>query len=103
MKKPNFPKFVFRTTLSTSLHLHVAAVVATALYWAPVVTAAEQPVVPSSISQTATSGKIDAYVARPGRTRPVVAIIGENSGTELTDFVIPYGVLMQSGVAEVIT
>lgn len=33
----------------------------------------------------------------------MVAIIGENSGTELTDFVIPYGVLMQLGNAEVVT
>lgn len=49
------------------------------------------------------SGTIDAYQARFGRTRPVIAIIGENSGTELTDYVVPYGVLMQSGVAETIT
>lgn len=47
-------------------------------------------------------GKIAAYVARFDRTRPVIAIIGENSGTELTDYVIPYGVLAQSGVAETI-
>ncbi len=48
-------------------------------------------------------GKIAPYQARFGRQRPVVAIVGENSGTELTDFVIPYGVLAASGAAEVVT
>jgi len=38
-----------------------------------------------------------------GRTRPVVAIIGHNSGTELVDFVVPYGVLMTADVADVVT
>lgn len=48
-------------------------------------------------------GTIAPYHARFGRTRPVIAVVGENAGTELTDFVIPYGILAQSGVAEVIT
>jgi len=45
--------------------------------------------------------KIPAYRNRFNRTRPVIVVLGENSGTELTDFVIPYGVLSQSGIAEV--
>jgi putative intracellular protease/amidase len=48
-------------------------------------------------------GSIPNYQARFGRQRPVIAIVGENSGTELTDFVIPYGVLAASGAAEVVT
>ena len=48
-------------------------------------------------------GSIPNYEARFGRQGPVIAIIGENSGTELTDFVIPYGVLAASGAAEVVT
>jgi len=48
-------------------------------------------------------GSIPHYEARFGRQRPVIAIVGENSGTELTDFVIPYGVLAASGAAEVVT
>lgn len=55
------------------------------------------------VSATAAEGSIPAYEARFGRSRPVVAIVGENSGTELTDFVIPYGVLQASGAAEVVT
>lgn len=46
--------------------------------------------------------KIATYLPRFGRTRPVIAVIGENKGTELTDFVIPYGVLARSQVAEVV-
>ncbi|WP_303312641.1 DJ-1/PfpI family protein [Hymenobacter sp. BT730] len=49
------------------------------------------------------SDKIAPYVARFGRSRPVIAVIGENSGTELTDFVIPYGVLAQAGGSELVT
>lgn len=47
--------------------------------------------------------RISAYEARFGRQRPVIAVVGENSGTELTDFVIPYGILSQSGAADVMT
>ena len=47
--------------------------------------------------------RIEPYRPRFGRTRPVIAVVGENGGTELTDFVIPYGILAQSGVAEVVS
>jgi putative intracellular protease/amidase len=48
-----------------------------------------------------TADHITPYVSRFGRTRPIIAIIGENSGTEVTDFLIPYGVLKQSNTADV--
>jgi transcriptional regulator GlxA family with amidase domain len=38
---------------------------------------------------------------RAGRPRPLVAIVADNEGTQTTDFTIPYGVLKDSGVAEV--
>jgi transcriptional regulator GlxA family with amidase domain len=38
---------------------------------------------------------------RAGRPRPLVAIVADNAGTQTTDFTIPYGVLKDSGVAEV--
>ncbi len=38
---------------------------------------------------------------RHGRDKPVVAIIGANSGTETTYYTVPYGVLSGSGVADV--
>jgi putative intracellular protease/amidase len=46
---------------------------------------------------------LPAYRARFERARPVIAIVGENSGTELSDFAIPYGVLVRSGIADVVT
>ena len=41
------------------------------------------------------------YVART-HARPLVAVIGENSGTELTDFVIPFAVLQRSGAVDTV-
>ena len=38
---------------------------------------------------------------KAGRTRPLVVVVGENVGAEVTDFIVPYGVLKDSGVAEV--
>jgi len=60
-------------------------------------------VLAGSTSFAEESTSIPAYRARFGRTRPVVAIVGENAGTELTDFAIPYGVLARSGAAEIVT
>lgn len=38
----------------------------------------------------------------PKRERPLIAILGDNAGTETTDFLVPYGVLTESNVADVI-
>ena len=37
----------------------------------------------------------------PKRARPVIAVVALNEGTETTDFMVPYGVLAQSGAADV--
>jgi putative intracellular protease/amidase len=50
----------------------------------------------------AAAARIEPWLPRLGRTRPVVVVVGENSGTELVDFMIPYGVLADSDVADVI-
>lgn len=42
-----------------------------------------------------------AALRPPKRQRPVVAVLGDNQGTETTDYLMPYGVLKQSGLAEV--
>ena len=39
----------------------------------------------------------------PKRQRPVVAIIGINDATEVTDYLLPYGVLRRADVADVLT
>lgn len=43
-----------------------------------------------------------AAMRPPKRTRPVIAVIGQNDGAEITDFVVPYGVLARSGLADVV-
>lgn len=53
-------------------------------------------------SQLAAAAVIPSYQDRFGRAMPVVAVVGLNAGTELTDFMIPYGVLARSGAAEVL-
>ncbi|HWW71365.1 MAG TPA: DJ-1/PfpI family protein [Duganella sp.] len=55
------------------------------------------------IGRMAIAGEIVPYQNRFDRAKPVIAVIGENRGTELTDFVIPYGVLARSGAAQLIT
>lgn len=42
-----------------------------------------------------------AALKPPKRARPVVAVVGANGGTETTDYLVPYGVLKRSGVADV--
>jgi transcriptional regulator GlxA family with amidase domain len=54
-------------------------------------------------SAFAADDHIDPWQPRFGRTRPVVAVLGQNAGTELIDFFIPYGVLSESGVADVLS
>ena len=39
---------------------------------------------------------------RFGREKPIIAVVGVNLYTELTDYVIPYGVMSESNVAQVI-
>jgi putative intracellular protease/amidase len=41
------------------------------------------------------------YADLHGHVRPLVAVVGENEWTELTDYVVPYGILAASGVADV--
>ncbi|MES3022111.1 MAG: DJ-1/PfpI family protein [Pseudomonadota bacterium] len=75
-----------RTRLAALLSLAGALLCAAA---APVLAAPEETITP--------------YQARFGRAQPVIAVVGENSGTELSDYVIPYAVLARSGAAEVLS
>ena len=49
----------------------------------------------------ASASAIPSLTIRAGRSKPVVAVVGLNAGTEVTDFVVPYGILAHAGVAEV--
>ena len=59
------------------------------------------PAAAADASRDAEHEKIPPYQPRFGRSRPVVAVLCANGGTVLSDFVVPYGVLARSGVAEV--
>ena len=85
------------------LSAHVLA--ALVLLSTSTVVATDRPVVPSmsAVVGHASMERIAPWRSRFGRNRPVIAIVGNNSGTELVDFVIPYGVLMASDAADVIT
>jgi putative intracellular protease/amidase len=43
-----------------------------------------------------------AALRPPKRDRPLIAILADNAGTETTDFLVPYGVLAESNLADVI-
>lgn len=77
------------------LPLHAAELIGTDL-----------PRIPSRIPTQAggegSAGAIPPYRARFGRPRPIIAVVGENRGTETVDFIVPYGILSRSGVAEVV-
>jgi len=44
---------------------------------------------------------VPVFAATPAWARPVVAILAHNGGTEITDFLVPYGVIAGSGAADV--
>lgn len=79
--------------VSACRRIVVAGLLLAACAWLP---ASAQP---TPLESTA---MFEPYQARFGRERPVVAVVGDNRGTELTDFVIPYAVLARSGAAETV-
>ncbi len=87
---------------SSLRYLFVLALVGTSFLDASNVLAKESQYPPDAVSNALERPeKIPVYQNRFDRSRPVIVVLGENGGTELTDFVIPYAVLSQSGVAEV--
>jgi putative intracellular protease/amidase len=69
---------------------------------APLVFAAEEGS-PSKTETGSNYSQIDPYQPRFKRLRPLIAVVGENTGTELIDFLVPYGILSESGVADVLS
>ena len=53
---------------------------------------------PLPTSAATTDAKIPGWAPRHGHAQPIVAVIGDNAGAELSDFVIPYGVLKRAGI-----
>lgn len=62
------------------------------------------PPVASAIAPPVAAQSADTLVVpapRAGRSRPLVAIVADSDGAQTTDFIVPYGVLKESGIAEV--
>ncbi|GAB2839850.1 DJ-1/PfpI family protein [Pseudoduganella ginsengisoli] len=54
------------------------------------------------IATFAHAGEIPPYQPRFDRARPVIAVIGNSTSTEITDFMLPYGVLKRAGAADIL-
>jgi transcriptional regulator GlxA family with amidase domain len=57
------------------------------------------------VAPTISSQEADAMLAAlrpPKRRRPLIAVIGINDATEVTDYLMPYGILRRSDVADVV-
>jgi len=80
--------------------LVIAAVAALSL--APPPAGAPSATAPAPAASPETD-RLPLPAPKPGRARPLVAIVAGNEGAETTDFTIPFGVLKESGVAEVRT
>ncbi|MDB5471464.1 MAG: ThiJ/PfpI domain protein [Caulobacter sp.] len=88
------------------LYVTVAAVLGFAQLGIPAVVALA-PVRAEAQAQPQIQGEAERPVIvlpvpRAGRARPLVAVVADEDGAETTDFLIPYGVLKESGVAEVV-
>lgn len=81
-----------------TLFAPVAAAVLVALSQAPTAAAAATA---APVAVEATSDQLRLPPPKAGRARPLVVVVAENAGAETTDFIIPYGVLKESGVADV--
>jgi transcriptional regulator GlxA family with amidase domain len=58
---------------------------------------------PAPAAVAAPADRLVLPAPKPGRARPLVVIVGDDAGAETTDFIIPYAVLKESGLAEVRT
>lgn len=45
--------------------------------------------------------KVKVHLNKPTHKKPIIVVLGENQYTELTDFIVPYGILKRSYLAEV--
>ncbi|KQQ84146.1 AraC family transcriptional regulator [Xanthomonas sp. Leaf131] len=53
------------------------------------------------IAETAPA-TLPPYRARTGRARPVIAVVGNNAGVEVSDFLVPFAILSRAGTMDVI-
>ncbi len=76
-------------------HIVVAGALAVAVMAVHPGSSAAQPLAPMQ------AGQLSVSAPKAGRSRPLIVVVAENLGAEITDFVVPYGVLKDAGVADV--
>lgn len=63
------------------------------------------PAPPAGAAPTVPKEEADAAIAAlkpPKRERPLIAVVGINDSTEITDYLMPYGILRRADVADVV-
>lgn len=85
-----------KQAIATLARRVLAAIILAGGAWAAAPAAAHASVADASMSP------IPRYSPRLDRERPIVAVLGYNAATEVTDYVVPYGILAESGVAQVV-
>ncbi len=90
------PRAVLRAALGVAA-LALAGFGAWIVSLPPAPAAAAAPAIPREEGAAAL-----AALRPPKRGRPVVAIVGINDATEVTDYLLPYGILKRADVAEVV-
>jgi transcriptional regulator GlxA family with amidase domain len=58
---------------------------------------------PAPVAAMTSADHLVLPAPKPGRARPLVVVVADEAGAETTDFIIPYAVLRESGLAEVRT
>ena len=98
------PALLFRLAVSVAalLWLPGALLALPGLAFAGDAPAAAPQAAPAVAPLPADAADLPPYVNRHGHARPLVAIVGENYWTELTDYVVPFGILAASGAADVV-
>lgn len=77
--------------------------VATALLLTAALPSGPTAAAPASAAEAQSPDRLLLPAPKAGRARPLVVVVAGNDGAETTDFAIPYGVLKDSGVADVLS
>lgn len=55
----------------------------------------------NTVAAAPSADRLTLPAPKPGRSRPLVVVVGAAAGAETTDYIIPYAVLAESGAADV--
>jgi putative intracellular protease/amidase len=82
--------------------LAIAGAVSALAIWPGAAATQAQPAPLASPGGAVSPSQLILPAPKAGRTRPLVAVLANNAGAETTDFVIPYGILKEADVADVL-